>query len=81
MQSIDFSKDFEFFGLQNGDECYCGSNAFKLLPTRQTECNMPCSGNQTQSCGSSWRMNVYSNSLKSKGKTYKMISITDGLLY
>ena len=52
--------DYEFFGVQGGNECYCGNDDSKFLPTPiSEECNRPCSGDSSQICGSSWRMNVY----------------------
>ena len=50
---------FRYYGLQNGDECHCGDNDADFLPADQYQCNMPCSGNFDETCGGSWRMNVY----------------------
>ena len=53
-------QDFlRYYGLQNGDECHCGDNDSDFLPADQYQCNMPCSGNCDETCGGSWRMNVY----------------------
>ena len=41
--------DYEFFGVQGGNECYCGNDDSKFLPTPiPGECNMPCSGDPKQ---------------------------------
>ena len=51
--------DFEFFGVQNGDECYCGNSDSKFIPAPSSQCNKPCHGDSHQTCGSSWRLNAY----------------------
>ena len=56
-----FLKDFNFFGLQNGDECLCGNDDSNIIPTHEFECNMRCNGNDDQFCGGLWRVNVYTN--------------------
>ena len=50
---------YEYFGLENGDECYCGDSASKFIPAPFSNCKKPCSGDQSEFCGSSWRMNVF----------------------
>ena len=50
---------FVIFGVQNGDSCYCGDSADKFIPAPSAECGIPCTGNQSQICGSAYRMNVY----------------------
>ncbi|KAF7895090.1 hypothetical protein EAF00_006904 [Botryotinia globosa] len=54
-----------YFGVEYGDECYCGSNMNAgatlqsgLLPST-TGCNMVCAGNGTELCGGSLRLNLY----------------------
>ena len=53
------TKEFLYFGVENGDECYCGNVLNEMVPTNSIECDKPCSGNQFQTCGSSWRLNLY----------------------
>jgi len=55
-----FCSKFQYFGLEYGGECYCGS----ALPSEQapaTDCNMVCDGNSAELCGSSWRLSTYQN--------------------
>ena len=52
-------KDFHYYGLQNGDECHCGNNTTNFIPAPLYQCNKPCTGDQSQFCGSSWRLNVF----------------------
>lgn len=52
--------NFEFFGVEYGDECYCGNS---LAPgasiVEVTECSMPCPGDASQKCGNGDRLSVY----------------------
>ena len=50
---------FIYAGLENGDGCYCGNSEDKFIPTDPEECNAPCTGNSTEFCGGSWRLQVY----------------------
>ena len=54
-------KDYEYFGLQNGDGCHCGDDATKFMPTYPSSCNKRCTGDRTQICGGNWRLTVYRN--------------------
>ena len=54
-----FISDFDYFGLQNGNQCHCGDNASRFIPTNSSSCNKPCKGDRSQFCGGSWRLNVY----------------------
>ena len=54
-------KNYEFFGLQNGDECRCGNKATQLMPTYPSSCNKRCTGDNTQICGGNWRLTVHKN--------------------
>lgn len=51
---------FPFCGVEYGNQCYGGfsvsSNAQKADPA---SCNLPCSGNRTEKCGGSNRINLY----------------------
>ena len=54
------SSGYAFAGMQYGYECYCGNS----LPDRSlhrpsSDCNMPCSGDDSQMCGGYWRINIY----------------------
>ena len=45
--------------MEDGDSCYCGDNADRIIPALPHECAMPCSGNDLDVCGSAYRMNAY----------------------
>lgn len=51
---------YPFFGVEYGYECYCGSRVDEdATRVGDAECNMPCDGDATQTCGSDRRVNVY----------------------
>ena len=50
---------FRYASVENGDACYCGDADNKFIPTDPEECNIPCTGDPNQFCGSSWRLQVY----------------------
>ena len=46
---------FKYFGLNNGDRCYCGSDVV-ISPTAfanatEDKCSAPCTGNNAEKCG------------------------------
>lgn len=57
---MSFCAGYSLFGLQYSSECYCGSTiASSSSLTNDTDCNMSCSGNNSQYCGAGSRMQVY----------------------
>lgn len=52
-------EDYYYFGVENGDSCYCGNDDSKFIPVPTNECDKPCAGNTTEICGGSWRLSVY----------------------
>lgn len=53
---------YKYAGLEYSSQCFCGND----LPQRATpvvgingECNMPCSGDSTQTCGAGSRLSLY----------------------
>ncbi|KAI7541180.1 hypothetical protein KC331_g8728, partial [Hortaea werneckii] len=57
-----FCDDFQYFGVEYAQECYCGSqllnNAIQQDPS---SCSAPCAGDETQNCGGYNRISVYQN--------------------
>ncbi|KAJ7662114.1 WSC domain-containing protein [Mycena polygramma] len=51
---------FSLSGVENGNECYCG-NILTNNPVgaRDNQCGTPCSGDASQNCGGSYRINIY----------------------
>lgn len=56
------SLGYPYVGVEYSDECYCGTNLVSddIQEAPEGDCDMPCSGDSTQLCGGSWRMQVYS---------------------
>ena len=53
------SKGYDYAGVQFGKECWCGNDLpGNHLKRPYSECNMPCLGDRSQTCGQGWRMNV-----------------------
>ena len=60
---------YAFAGVQNSKKCFCGQFApTHLLP--ESKCNKKCTGNQTQTCGGKWAINVYA--LSKQGSLLRM---------
>ena len=48
-----------YFGVQYGNQCFCGNRYGRYGQATDADCNMRCSGNQAQLCGGNWRNSVY----------------------
>lgn len=57
---LNFCKGYKYAGVQYSKQCFCGNDShnFQIVPDNQ--CNMKCTGNKDETCGGTWRMNVYS---------------------
>ncbi|KAK4455790.1 WSC domain-containing protein [Podospora aff. communis PSN243] len=54
------NEGYAFAGTEFGGECWCGSviaNDTRAAP--DSECNMPCNGDRTQTCGGPGRLSLY----------------------
>ncbi|KAK1825637.1 heme peroxidase [Podospora conica] len=52
---------FDLWGAEYGRECYCGNDLDETsVKTVESECNMLCSGDATEFCGSGNRLELYS---------------------
>ena len=50
---------YAFAGVENARECFCGQTPPTEL-IQDSECDRECKGDNTQICGGSWALNVYS---------------------
>ncbi|KAF2128322.1 hypothetical protein P153DRAFT_423570 [Dothidotthia symphoricarpi CBS 119687] len=50
---------YSFAGVQEGNQCWCGSSIRGELAKNQTDCNIPCSGNEEISCGGKGLLNIF----------------------
>jgi hypothetical protein len=53
------SRGFPYFGIQVGEQCFCGNSYGKWGHKLDTDCSMKCKGNSKQFCGEGWRNSVY----------------------
>ncbi|KAJ7462545.1 WSC domain-containing protein, partial [Mycena latifolia] len=59
-----FSLGFTYAGVEYGNECYCGTSlASDVSAANIADCDMPCAGDATITCGAGWRMQVYNTTL------------------
>ncbi|KMU91256.1 WSC domain-containing protein 2 [Coccidioides immitis H538.4] len=55
-------KDYQFFGLEYGRECFCGNTkGSRSVKVEESECSMACGGDKSKVCGAQDRLNLYKN--------------------
>ena len=59
-----FSKDFKYYGVQYGKECYCGMTLNANAKTKLKECRVACAGDSKLICGGARRISVYKTQCK-----------------
>ncbi len=52
-------RGYQYFGLQYGQQCYCGTAYGRQGGADLNDCSKPCAGNQAEKCGGGWRNSVY----------------------
>ena len=52
--------EYKFAGLQRAGHCLCGDLYGKYGQVGEDECNLACTGQPSQTCGSHWRNSVFS---------------------
>lgn len=50
---------YELVGVEAGNECWCSSFIGGEWAKSQSECDMPCSGNEDETCGGEGRLNIF----------------------
>jgi len=53
---ICMAQGYDWFGVENGNECHCGNDLARTIPTDPSECKKPCAGDSSEYCGNSWRL-------------------------
>jgi glucan endo-1,3-alpha-glucosidase len=57
------SLGYSYAGVEHGSGCYCGNSLYgPPTVTPDSECNVPCSGDSSQTCGAGNRLFWYSDS-------------------
>ncbi|ETS81740.1 hypothetical protein PFICI_06742 [Pestalotiopsis fici W106-1] len=63
-QTACFGDDFLFAGVKAGTECWCGSYVSNEWASDQDDCNIPCGGQTSETCGGTSVMNIYEAEVK-----------------
>ena len=56
------SSGYSFAGVEAANQCFCGNTTIgnmASLKTSEADCSMSCTGDQSQKCGGSWRINIW----------------------
>ena len=48
-----------YFGLQARSQCFCGNTLAHQEKKDESECNRPCTGDNSKICGGPWRNSLY----------------------
>ena len=59
---------YKIAGTENSGQCFCGNELVSSTQQASSACNMACAGDQTQICGGSGTLSVFSSSQPSMGK-------------
>jgi hypothetical protein len=51
--------DYHYFGLEDGDQCFCGMDLDPSAKTSEANCQLKCSGDSSLVCGGTNRLIVY----------------------
>jgi hypothetical protein len=54
-----YRRVFNFAGVQEGNQCWCGSYVGGEWTKNQTDCDAPCTGNKAEMCGGKGVLNVF----------------------
>ncbi|XP_013393429.1 uncharacterized protein LOC106161105 isoform X2 [Lingula anatina] len=54
-----FCRNFQYFGIQAGYQCRCGTSYGYHGKADESECDMTCPGDSKENCGGDWRNAVY----------------------
>ncbi|KAF8863956.1 WSC-domain-containing protein [Acephala macrosclerotiorum] len=55
-------RGFSMAGTEYGGQCFCGNELSGSSALSDTSCDMPCEGDETQTCGGGLALSVYSKS-------------------
>lgn len=64
---------FSYFGLQDGDKCFCGKSYGKYGQAEDGACNKRCKGNEDENCGGSNDNMIYFYGIGTYGLIYVIL--------
>jgi len=53
-----FCNGYSYYGVENGNQCFCGSS-INNNPSMSSNCGTQCSGNNSETCGGVWAIDIY----------------------
>ncbi|KIY48189.1 hypothetical protein FISHEDRAFT_7532, partial [Fistulina hepatica ATCC 64428] len=62
-------KGYTYAGVEDGYQCFCGSSYNGGTPASGTGCTTVCPGDSSQTCGGSYRIQIYTSSSTSATAT------------
>ncbi|OKL57192.1 hypothetical protein UA08_07338 [Talaromyces atroroseus] len=61
-ECANFCSGYQYFGLEYTTQCFCGTGlSSSSTEAAKTDCNMPCGGDSTETCGGANILSVYTN--------------------
>ena len=55
----DSCRGYLYFGLQSGEECFCGNTLAHQEKRAESDCHLRCSGDHSKICGGPWRNSLF----------------------
>jgi hypothetical protein len=74
-----YRRDYQFAGVQQGNQCWCGSYVGGEWTRNQTDCNIPCTGDQKSMCGGKGLLNIFKalrNTISTSTKAIASIKVS-----
>merc|ERR1719347_1007405 len=71
--------NYLFAGVEFSSECWCGNTVPGNLQVADSQCGDPCTGDATQICGDTWRINVFDVNKVTCGQGKRSYNVTLGL--
>ncbi|KAG7283978.1 hypothetical protein NEMBOFW57_010336 [Staphylotrichum longicolle] len=66
---------YPFAGVQEGNQCWCGTYVGGEWAWNQSDCNIPCAGDKTAFCGGKGRLNIF-QALENQVVSVSPVSVT-----
>ena len=70
-----YRRAYKYTGVQEGNQCWCGTYIGGQWAKNQTDCNIPCTGDKTTYCGGKGLLNIF-RAEKNEESTSTVVSIS-----